>query len=116
MAEDPVRATECIAPYAENHFTDPVVRQRMLTLSILARLSIASNDLSRLRDLTPLLEHSLRLRRSTGPHDFHVGSYARSLAALGDAAAAVEYVKAFVGFSRRDRTHPSAELQRLLRS
>ncbi|MGH7653152.1 MAG: ATP-binding protein [Gemmatimonadaceae bacterium] len=116
MADDPVRATECIAPYAENHFTDPVVRQRMLTLSILARLSIASDDLSRLRDLAPLLDNSLRLRRSTGPHDFHVGSYARSLAALGGAAAAVEYVKSFVEFSRRDRTHPSAELQTFLRS
>ena len=114
MLDDATSAAQCIQPYAENHFTDPIVRQRMLILSILVRISIANTDLQRLRELGPLLEGALRLRRSTGPHDFHVASYARTLETLGNRSGAVAYVKDFVATGRRDRTELSEELRRFL--
>jgi DNA-binding SARP family transcriptional activator len=114
LRRDPDGAMRFMEPYAENHFTDPVVRQRMLVLSILARISVSRADHTRLLQLKPRLEASLKLRRSTGPHDFHVGSYALLLESLGDRCAAVDYVSEFVRHGRRDRTRPSAELRSFL--
>jgi len=112
---DPEGAMRCVEPYANNHLSDPVVRQKMLYLSILARTYVARDDRTRLVELAPALRAALDLRGSTGPHDFHVASYARTLEALGNRGAAVDYVATFVSATRRDRTPPSAELQLFLR-
>jgi len=111
---DPTSAMGCIEPHAKNHLTDPVIRQRMLYLSILARIFVARADSERLVELAPSLKFALDVRRSTAAHDFHVASYAHALEALGNRRGAVEYVKEFVGDGRRDRTRPSVELQQFL--
>jgi DNA-binding SARP family transcriptional activator len=111
---DPAGAMGCIELHAKNHLTDPVIRQRMLYLSILARVFVARADSERLVELAPSLKFALDVRRSTGAHDFHVASYAHTLVALGNKRGAVEYVKEFVEDGRRDRTRPSVELQQFL--
>jgi hypothetical protein len=87
----------------------------MLYLSILARVFAARGDHDRLINLTPSLKAALALRRGTGPHDFHVASYAHALIFLEKPAAAREYVKEFVAHDRRDHTRPSSELEPFLR-
>lgn len=104
-------AQRCIQPYAENYLDDPLIRQRMLSLSILARIHVAHGDFGPLAALEPSLKAALALRRRTGTHDFHVASYAHTLHALGNRRGAVDYVTEFVTKARRDRTVPSAELQ-----
>jgi tetratricopeptide (TPR) repeat protein len=115
LIRDPVGAMRCVEPYAKNHLTDPIIRQRMLYLSILARVFVAQADRERLGELAPSLKSALDVRRSTGAHDFHVASYAHALEALGNRRGAVEYVKEFVGDGRRDRTRPSVELQQFFK-
>jgi DNA-binding SARP family transcriptional activator/tetratricopeptide (TPR) repeat protein len=107
---DPMCAMRFIEPYAQNHLADPIIRQRMLLLSILARIFVARLDCERLAELAPSLKSALDLRRSTGAHDFHIASYAHALEALGNRRDAAEYVREFVRAGRRDRTRPSAEL------
>ncbi len=63
---DPDHAMRLIAPYTQNHLEDPVVRQRILYLSILARIFVAKMDRARLEELMPPLFAALDLRRSTG--------------------------------------------------
>ncbi len=111
---DVAEAMSLIEPYVETHLTDPAIRQRMLFLSILARVCVSTRDTTRLAQIAPLLESALDLRRTTGPHDFHVASYALALESLGDRRAASEYVAQFTREHRRDRTRPSVELQRFL--
>jgi len=110
----PEVAMRCIEPYMENHLGDPIVRQRMLYLSILTRVFVARRDHTRLRELVPPLETALALRRSTGVHDFHVASYAQAVAELGDRASANAYVRTFVRSGKRDRTRHSTDLQSFL--
>jgi ATP/maltotriose-dependent transcriptional regulator MalT len=111
---DPERAEQCIEPYKEKHYSDPIIRQRMLYLSILARSAIARHERDRLAELAPALRSALDLRRNTGAHDFHVASYAQCLEVLGERLAAVEYVRNFVLTARRDRTEVSANLNSFL--
>ena len=111
LLHEPEVAMRLIEPYVTNHLADPIVRQRMLYLSILTRVFTARRDHDRLHELVPALEGALALRRSTGVHDFHVASYAHALAELGDRSAAIQYVTAFVRRDKRDRTRYSADVQ-----
>ncbi len=111
LSGDHDSAKRHIEPYSGSRLTDPVIRQRMLILSVLVRIAATTGQTDSLRELTPALERALALRRSTGPHDFHVASYARGLAAIGEDRAAREYVSAFLNGDRRDRTAPSVELR-----
>src|ERR1035437_8338704 len=81
---DSADAMRFIEPHAKNHLQDPVIRQRMFCLSILARIFVARADLGCLADLTPSLKSALDLRRSTGAHDFQLASCAYALEALGN--------------------------------
>lgn len=110
LSAKPEAAMRYIEPYSHNRLTDPVIRQRMLVLSILVRIAALRGEPSTLRELTPALAEALALRRSTGAHDFHVASYAHGLTALGREQAARDYVAAFLSGGRRDRTEPSKEL------
>lgn len=112
LCGDHKAALSYIEPYSTNRHTDPIIRQRMLILSILTRVSVSANDHAALNELLPALGSALELRRSTGAHDFHVASYAHGLVALGQAHAADNYVALFLRSGRRDRTRPSAELMR----
>jgi DNA-binding SARP family transcriptional activator len=112
---EPETAISLIEPYIENGLSDPLVRQRLLYLSVLARVYAARRDRDHLVDLIASLEGALALRRSTGPHDFHVASYAQALIVLEKPAAARAYVKEFVARDRRDQTQPSSELRSFLR-
>ena len=105
-----------IGPYSEDHLSDPAIRQRLLCLSVLTRIAVSRAERSRVCELAPALEAALAVRRSTGPHDFHVASYAHALRAIGETRAASEYVRDFVTLARRDRTPLSIELQDLLRA
>jgi DNA-binding SARP family transcriptional activator len=114
LVGEPELAMRCIEPYMANHLADPIIRQRMLYLSILARVFVARHDHERLRELVPALEPALALRRSTGVHDFHVASYAQALAELGDRNSADAYVRKFVRFDKRDRVPHSADVRSFL--
>ncbi|MFI5233503.1 MAG: ATP-binding protein [Gemmatimonadales bacterium] len=114
LLHEPEAAMRSIEPYVANHLADPIVRQRMLYLSILARVFVSRGDHDRLRALVPSLEAALAVRRSTGVHDFHVASYAHALAELGDRPSAVAYVATFIASGKRDRTQRSSELESLL--
>jgi DNA-binding SARP family transcriptional activator len=116
LREDPLQAIACIEPFAANHFTDPLVRQRMMYLSILARVFVATGDRPRLLEVVPHLRATLDIRRSTGPHDFHVASYAFAMNALGSSAEATRYVRDFIRNDRRELTALSTELDALSRS
>jgi DNA-binding SARP family transcriptional activator/tetratricopeptide (TPR) repeat protein len=116
LVGDPTQAARCIEPYSANHLLDPIVRQRMLYLSILARVEVESGNRERLIAIVPLLREALGLRRSTAPHDFHVVSYLMSLEALGRRDAAVAYASEFVSVARRDRTRPLGTLASFLQA
>jgi tetratricopeptide (TPR) repeat protein len=107
-------AMRCIELHAINPLSDPVLRQRMLHLSILARVYVARNEHDRLAEILPSLKDALERRRSTGVDDFHIASLAKALEALGDERRAVEYARMLVGNRRRGQTSPSSELQRFL--
>ena len=110
LREDPLQAMICIEPFAANHFTDPLVRQRMMYLSILARVFVAADERPRLQEVVRHLRSTLDIRRSTGPHDFHVASCAFAMNALGRGVEASRYVKDFIQNGRRERTAVSTEL------
>jgi tetratricopeptide (TPR) repeat protein len=113
---DPENATRCIESLSEQYRNDPIVRQRMLYLSIHTRIAASRGDRTRVAALAPALRIALDLRRSTGPHDFHVASYALALDAIGARSAAEEYVATFIASARRDHTPPSPELRVYLSS
>jgi tetratricopeptide (TPR) repeat protein len=108
-------AMKCIESFESDYLNDPMVRKRMLFLSILVRILLIRGDRDRLFEVEPSLRDALEVRRSTASHDFHVASYALTLEALGMRDTAVAYVTDFVRNVRRDRTHPSTELSRFLR-
>jgi DNA-binding SARP family transcriptional activator len=110
LRNDPADAARCLEPYAKDRLADPMIRQRMLHLSILARIFIAGTDHRGLSELAPSLRAALDVRRATGAHDYHVASYAFALEALGARGLAEDYVSDFIKFDRRDRTPPSGEL------
>jgi tetratricopeptide (TPR) repeat protein len=114
LAGDPDRAARCIEPYSAHHRFDPIARQRMLYLSILARVNVARGNRQKLSELATPLRDALDLRRSTAPHDFHVASYALLIDALGDREGAIAYVNDFITRSRRDLTRPSRALQAIV--
>lgn len=114
LVGEPEVAMRLIEPYVANHLADPIIRQRMLYLSILTRVFIARRDHERLRELVPPLKAALALRRSTGIHDFHVASCALALAELGDRGSAIAYVTTFVRGDKRDRTGYSADVRLFL--
>jgi hypothetical protein len=114
LTGDAESAMRYAGPDISKHFLDPAIRQRMLYLSVHARVLVAHADRNGLLEIAPMLAAALQLRRSTGAHDFHVASYAFALRALGESRAARDYVADFVALGRRDRTNPSDELQRIL--
>jgi hypothetical protein len=114
MSRDHERAMTYIQPFATNLLGDPLIRQRMLYLSILARIYVARADHENLALIIPSLRDALALRRSTGAHDFHVASYAQALEVLEGERSAKNYVARFVTGERRDLTRPSAEIRHFL--
>jgi hypothetical protein len=109
---DPSSAHRAIAPFAEGWDSDPLVRQRLLYLSILARVATARGDHRQIRELTPALKAALRMRQSSGAYDFHVVSYAQALSAVGETQAATDFVAQYVTKARRYRAPLSGELRR----
>ncbi len=91
-------------------YENPLVRQRMRYLAILARIHIAEGDRTRLDAVAEALGKALELRRSTGPHDFEVASYAFALTVIEGPTAAESYVRRFVSQSRRNRAPLSVDL------
>ncbi len=115
LVGDPTLAAQCIEPYSASHLLDPIVRQRMLYLSILARVEVENGNREQLIGArSGRCRTALELRRSTAPHDFHVVSYLMSLEALGRRDAAVAYATEFVSSARRDRTKPLGTLASFL--
>lgn len=108
------RAMRNVQPYEEKFKTDPVIRQRMLYLSIVSRVYVARSDWACLKSVARAFKETLDLRRSTGQHDFHVASYAHTLECLEGRRAAEEYVAHFLSEDRRDRTPPSAEIRKFI--
>jgi tetratricopeptide (TPR) repeat protein len=115
LVGEPSKARSSIEQFSRGHRSDPLVRQRMLILSILTRIAVAQDDLRGLEDLLPRLKIALDLRRSTGAHDFHVGSYALALRRIGSEREASEYVEGFLSTGRRNRTPVSDDLLCFLR-
>ena len=113
-AGDADGAMQCIAPLLGQHDADPILRQRMLYQSILARVYVARRDRVALATLAPSLKLALDERRSTDTMDFHVASYALLLESLGNRNDATAYVADYVSVGRRSRMRLTAELDAFL--
>jgi DNA-binding SARP family transcriptional activator len=113
-AGDSEGAMQCLEPLLGKHDADPLLRQRMLYQSILARVYVARGDRSSLASLAPSLKLALDQRRSTDATDFHVASYALLLESIGNRSDATAYVTEFIRVGRRNRTRLAADLEAFL--
>ncbi|HVT37960.1 MAG TPA: AAA family ATPase [Gemmatimonadaceae bacterium] len=107
---DPERAALFVDADLDRHARDPLVRQRILNLSILARLFVARKDWVNLEIALGILAHDLELSSTTCRKDYGVASLAIGLVSLGRWHTAVDYVTDYVKSRRRDKSQPSAEL------
>ncbi len=95
------------------HRRDPVLRQKLLNLSVLTRLFAGLGDIDRLITAVELLGENLGLAQTIGRIDFIVESYALGLTKLGKTKVAVDFVRNYLGGSRRDHSTPCARLAAL---
>ena len=98
----------------DSHSRDPVIRQKMLNLSVLVRLFTQKGEISRLGIACEMLGDVLGRASTIGRLDYVVGSYAAGLVALGSSAAAVDFVRRYLSDRRRDRSTPSSYLARFV--
>ena len=92
---------------------DPLVRQRVLNLSILTRVCVAKRDFDMLREVLTLLRSGLEQIRTTPRLDYFIASVGQGLVALGQGEEAKEYVRHYLVHARRDRGAVAPELYSL---
>ena len=109
-SNDPELAARLVGADLRRHARDPLVRQRIINLSILARLFIVRKDFQRLDKAVQALRLDLDLSSTTCRKDYGVATLALGLEALGRRAQAAEYVARYIQFLRRDTSQVSKEL------
>lgn len=110
---DPATALARVNPDPQYHRRDPVVRQRLLHLSILSRARAARGESELLPSLLTSLREGLDQTWSTGRQDYLIASYSIALVAMGRTDDATSYVTDYVQHARRDRSPLSRELRGL---
>jgi hypothetical protein len=94
---------------------DPLVRQRVMNLAILARLLVALGKHDALEEILGGLRDGLARIRNTPRHDYFTASVGLILVALGRQREATDYVRQYVEHSRTNRRELSAEMTAMCR-
>ena len=92
---------------------NPIIRNRMFHLSIMARVCIAQNDHDRLRVCVGLLRNTLERARPFRRNAYFVASLAMATAKLESPAAAKDILAEFIEPAASSRFKPWRELQAL---
>jgi hypothetical protein len=106
----PGDAAEFVQMDVDRVLRDPLVRQRVMNLAILARLLVALRRNDALERILEGLRDGLARIRNTPRHDYFVASVGLTLGALGRRREAIDYVRRYVAHSRTNRCDLSAEM------
>ena len=112
---EPDLALCLLNPDIDFHLRDPVVRQRLLNLSVLSRVFVLKGETGRLAQALRALRSGLEVTRTTGRQDYIVASFALGLSAQGNIEEASSYLLDYITHARRDRSRLSTELGQLFK-
>ena len=113
-SNEPESVESLIETDPAKHGRDPLVKQRVVNLSILSRLFVARNDAANLEIALRLLRRDLVLLSPTCRKDYAVASLALGLVEQGKSREASACVRNYLTHDRRDRSDPSSEIAHLL--
>ncbi len=103
-------AVEMLSEEPDTYSRDPIIRQRVYALAVLAASYRLAGNFAKLKLTLELIAPSLALSISSGRQDFFVTQYCLGLAATGEDADARLFAAKYLRSLRRDRSAPPSDL------